>query len=132
MGKAHDPVTDIWMRDRAPDLIFTDGLVTTMDPEHPEVQAIAIKDGRVIAVGGTNAVEELAGPATVVRRVGGRRVIPGLNDTHNHLMSMGTVLNEVQLYGARSIDDIKRLVEERVRTSPPGTWITGRGWDESL
>lgn len=120
------------MRDLAPDLILSDALVTTMDPDHPAAEALAAKDGRVIALGSSSAIEALAGPATTVRRLGGRRVIPGLNDTHNHLLSMGTVLNEVQLYGARSIDDIKRLVDARVRVSPPGAWITGRGWDESL
>jgi predicted amidohydrolase YtcJ len=86
----------------------------------------------VLAVGSAVAVEELAGPATVVRRLGGRRVIPGFNDTHNHLLSMGRVLGEVQLYAARSIDEIKELVAERVRASTPGAWISGRGWDESL
>jgi len=120
------------VRDRAPDLILSDAAVTTMDPHDPSAEALAIKDDRIIALGSTSAIEELAGPNTPIRRLGGRRVIPGLNDTHNHLMSMGSVLNDVQLYGARSIDDIKRLVEERVRSSPPGAWIAGRGWDESL
>ncbi len=86
----------------------------------------------ILAVGAAQSVAELAGPMTVVRKLGGRRVIPGINDTHNHLISMGTVLNEVQLYDARSIDDIKQRVAERVASSPPGAWITGRGWDESL
>lgn len=125
-------MTDLWTRDLSPDLILSDGLVTTMDPARPSAAALAVKDGRIIAVGSSSSVEALAGPATVVRRVGGRRVIPGLNDTHNHLLSMGAVLDEVQLYGARSIDEIKRLVEARVRSAPPGSWILGRGWDESL
>jgi predicted amidohydrolase YtcJ len=103
-----------------------------MDADLPEAEAVAIKDGEILAVGAAGPVEELAGSATVVRRLGGRRVIPGINDTHNHLMSMGKVLTEVQLYDARSIDDIKERVAERVATSPPGAWITGRGWDESL
>lgn len=125
-------MSGIWMRDLAPDMVLLDAAVTTMDADRPQAEAVAIKDGRVLAIGASAAVEALAGPATVVRRLGGRRVIPGLNDTHNHLLFMGTALNEVQLYGARSIDDMKRLVEERVRSSPPGAWITGRGWDESL
>ena len=103
-----------------------------MDDDLPEAEAVAIKDGEILAVGAAAAVEELAGPATIVRRLGGRRAIPGINDTHNHLMSTGKVLTEVQLYDARSIDDIKARVAERVASSPPGAWITGRGWDESL
>ncbi len=126
------PLTRILIRDLAPDLILTDGRITTMDADLPEAEAVAIKDGEILAVGAAGPVEELAGPGTVVRRLGGRRVIPGINDTHNHLMSMGKVLTEVQLYDARSIEDIKERVAERVATSPPGAWITGRGWDESL
>ncbi|HEX5166113.1 MAG TPA: amidohydrolase [Thermomicrobiales bacterium] len=120
------------IRDRAPDVILTDARITTMDADLPEAEAVAIKDGRILAVGPAGAIEELAGPATVVRRLGGRRLIPSINDTHNHLMSMGKVLSEVQLYDARSIDDIKERVAERVASAPPGAWITGRGWDESL
>jgi predicted amidohydrolase YtcJ len=125
-------VTAILIRDRAPDLILTDADILTMDPDLPRAEALAVKDGRVLAVGSARAVEELAGPGTAVRRLGGRRVIPGINDTHNHLLSMGKVLSEVQLYAARSIEEITQLVAERVAASPPGSWITGRGWDESL
>jgi len=120
------------MRDLAPDLILTDARILTLDDDLPEAEALAIKDGEVLAVGTSAAVEALAGPNTAIRRLAGRRVIPGINDTHNHLMSMGKVLNEIQLYDARSIDDIKERVAERVTASPPGSWILGRGWDESL
>ncbi|HBY45429.1 MAG TPA: amidohydrolase, partial [Chloroflexi bacterium] len=125
-------VTDILVRDLAPDLILTGGRVVTMDPDLPEATALAVKDGHILAVGGDVAIEELAGPGTQRFALGGRLTIPGIIDTHNHMISMGTVLNEVQLYAARSIDEIKELVADRVRTSPPGAWILGRGWDESL
>jgi predicted amidohydrolase YtcJ len=120
------------MRHLAPDLILTGGAILTMDPDLPHAEAIAIKDGRVLAVGSTPAITALAGPATKVRELSGRRVIPGINDTHNHMQSTGKVLNDVQLYDARSIADIQERVAEKVRASPPGAWITGRGWDESL
>ncbi len=125
-------MTRLLIRDLAPDLILTDAKITTMDVDLPEAEAVAIKDGEILAVGTTDAISELAAPSTIVRALGGRRVIPGINDTHNHLMSTGKVLTEVQLYDARSIDDIKERVAERVASSPPGSWITGRGWDESL
>src|SRR4051812_33215782 len=100
-------MVDLVMRDRAPELVVTDAAILTMDDDLPEAQALAVKDGRIVAVGTSQAVEELAGRGTVVRRLGGRRVVPGLNDTHNHLLSTGTVLNDVQLYDCRSIDEIK-------------------------
>lgn len=122
----------IRIRDLAPDLIVTGALVTTMDPTNPDAEAFALKDGTILAVGDSAAIENLAGPATHMIQAGGRRIIPGINDTHNHMQSMGKVLNEVQLYSARSIADIQDLIAERVATAPPGSWILGRGWDESL
>lgn len=125
-------MTALLIRDRAPDLILTDALITTMDPAMPDAEALAIKDGRILAVGQATQVEELAGPSTRVIRLNGRRVIPGINDTHNHLMSTGAVLNEVSLYDARSIRDIQEKVAAAVAAASPGAWILGRGWDESL
>lgn len=118
--------------DRAPDLILTGAQITTMDPELPEAEALAIKGELILAVGAAAEIEELAGPGTRVIRLDGRRVIPGINDTHNHLMSTGAVLNEVSLYHARSIADIQEAVARAVEQAPPGAWILGRGWDESL
>jgi hypothetical protein len=120
------------MRDLAPDLILTDARITTMDAALPVAEALAVKDGEILALGDASRIEALAGPATCVLRLDGRRVIPGINDMHNHLMSTGAVLTEVQLYDARSIEEVKAAVAERVRTAPPGSWILGRGWDESL
>jgi predicted amidohydrolase YtcJ len=125
-------VTGLRMRELAPDLILTDARITTMDPAMPDATALAVKDGEILAVGEKAQVEALAGPSSRVIRLSGRRVIPGLNDIHNHLLSTGAVLTEVQLYEARSIEEIQAAVAERARSAPPGSWILGRGWDESL
>ena len=122
----------IQIEDRAPDLILTDAKITTMDPELPEAEALAIKGRHILAVGSAAEIEALAGDATRVVGLRGRRVIPGINDTHNHLMSTGAVLNEVSLYHARSIADIQEAVAKAVEVAEPGAWILGRGWDESL
>jgi predicted amidohydrolase YtcJ len=120
------------IRDLAPDLILTGAKITTMADGVPEATALAIKDGKILAVGDSQQIEDLAGSGTRVIDLAGRRVIPGINDTHNHMMSTGAVLNEVSLYDARSIEDIKAAVASKVESSPPGAWILGRGWDESL
>ena len=120
------------MMDRAPDLILTKAQITTMDPDMPEAEALAIKGQHILAVGATVEIEALAGPNTRVIDLSGRRVIPGINDTHNHLLSTGAVLNEVSLYHARSIVDIQEAVAKAVEDAEPGGWILGRGWDESL
>ena len=118
--------------DRAPELILTNAKITTMDPDLPEAGALAIKGRHILAVGSAEEIEALAGPDTRIVDLRGRRVIPGINDTHNHLMSTGAVLNEVSLYHARSITDIQEAVAKAVEDAEPGAWILGRGWDESL
>ena len=77
-------------------------------------------DDEILALGG--AREDLAGAT----------VIPGLVDAHNHLQMTGRVLDQVQLFDCRSIGEIVERVAERCRQLPPGTWVLGRGWDESL
>ena len=59
-------------------------------------------------------------------------MIPGLIDAHNHLQMTGRVLDQVQLFDCRSIGEIVERVAARCQTLPPGTWVLGRGWDESL
>ena len=77
-------------------------------------------------------IRALAGPETVVEDLGGATVMPGLIDAHNHLLMTGQILQQVQLYDCRSIDDILDRVRAAAERAAPGTWILGRGWDESL
>lgn len=120
------------VRDLAPDSILFNGHIITVDPELPIAHAIAIKDGVIVAVGPDSAVQALAGPSTITVDLGGRTVIPGINDPHNHMSMTGLGLTEVQLYHARSVADIQEAVAKAVTEAPPGAWILGRGWDESL
>ena len=108
--------------------------VKIVDPGNPQprADAIAVSDGRVVAVGKSREIEALAGIGTVVEDLGGRIVIPGLIDAHNHLLMTGQILQQVQLYDCRSIGDIQAAVAKAVQTTPVGQWILGRGWDESL
>ena len=72
------------------------------------------------------------GGGTQVEDLGGATVVPGLIDAHNHLLSTGLMLGQVQLYDCRSIGEVLERVAARARQDPAGTWIVGRGWDESL
>lgn len=119
-------------RSLAPDLILFNGHIETMDARDLVATAIAIKDGMIVGVGLDDEMRELAGLGTVVEDLGGAPVIPGIIDPHNHLLSTGSMLQQVQLYDCRSIAEIQDRVAERVRTAQPGEWIVGRGWDESL
>jgi predicted amidohydrolase YtcJ len=116
----------------APELVLVNGRIHTIDDERPLATAVAIRDGRFVAVGSDREMRALAGAATRVEDLGGAAVVPGLIDAHNHLQSTGRMLREVQLFDTRSIAEIVERVAARVGETPPGEWIVGRGWDESL
>ena len=114
------------------DTVLTGGKVLTVDPAFSVVEAVAIRDGRVLAIGADAEVEALAGPGTRRLPLAGRTVLPGLIDAHCHVRATGVLLANLQLYDCRSLDDILARVAARARETPPGGWIVGRGWDESL
>ncbi|HZS86321.1 MAG TPA: amidohydrolase [Chloroflexota bacterium] len=114
------------------DVVFTGGKILTLDARFSTVEALAVRDGRVLATGTAAEIEALAGPGTWRVALEGRTVLPGLIDAHCHMLMTGLLLANVQLYDCRSIDDILARVAERARQTPPGRWIVGTGWDESL
>src|SRR4051795_12160929 len=116
----------------AADLVLVNGNIHLVDQHDRVAAAIAIKDGRVLAVGSNEDVRGLAGVGTIEEDLGGATVIPGLIDAHNHLLMTGKLLGQIQLYDCRSIAEVCNRVAERARALPPGSWIVGRGWDESL
>ncbi|MGH2535236.1 MAG: amidohydrolase [Thermomicrobiales bacterium] len=119
-------------RPLAPDLVLVNAVVHTMNANDLTATAVAMKDGRFVGVGLDDEMRNLAGFGTVVEDLDRGNVVPGLIDAHNHLLASGRVLGQIQLYDCRSIGEIVERVAERARTTPPGEWILGRGWDESL
>src|SRR5687768_7169558 len=114
------------------DRIFWNGVFLTQDPRLPAAEAVAVRDGRIAAVGSLESIEALAEPATERVDLGGRAVIPGFNDAHVHVWKVGHLLTGMlDLRGAKSLADIELAVRERARTSPPGAWIVGRGYNEA-
>jgi predicted amidohydrolase YtcJ len=116
----------------APDSILVNGRIHTVDSTGAVVAAAAIKNGRFVATGDNADIRALADAGTRIDDLGGRTVYPGLVDAHNHLLSTGQMLREVQLYDCRSLPEIVERVAARVAATPAGQWIVGRGWDESL
>src|SRR4051812_4548588 len=116
----------------APELILVNGHFHTVDVSNPLVTAVAIRDGRFVAVGSDDEMRTLASPTTRIEDLNGSAVVPGLIDAHNHLQATGRMLREVQLFDTRSIPEIVQRVTARVKETPAGQWIVGRGWDESL
>lgn len=106
------------------DLILVDGKVATMDPARPRASAFAVRDGRFVAVGDDADALALRGPGTRVIDAGGRCVIPGLNDSHVHVIRGGLNYNlELRWDGVPSLADAMRLLREQVARTPPGQWV---------
>src|SRR5215510_1294389 len=112
------------------DLILTNGKIITSDEKFSIAQAVAIKGDRVIAVGTSQQISPLAGPATRRIDLRGRAVVPGLIDNHMHLLRAGTTwTREVRLDGVESRKQALDLFAARAKAIPPGDWVyTIGGW----
>ena len=121
----------VWSADPV-DMVLLGGRVFVADAGLTEHQAIAIRSGRVFAVGETAWIETMIGPDTRVMRLNGRLVTPGFNDTHLHLASGGVSMLEVVLQGATTLEEVRARVSAAAAQAQPGEWILGRGWDQTL
>ncbi|WP_139812134.1 amidohydrolase family protein, partial [Ensifer aridi] len=107
-----------------PDLILHRGLITTLDRANPAASAVAIKDGRFLAVGDDRTIMGLAGPGTKVVDLKGKRVLPGLNDNHTHVVRGGLNYNmELRWDGVRSLADAMDMLKRQVAVTPPPQWV---------
>jgi predicted amidohydrolase YtcJ len=115
------------------DLVLRGGHVITVDKDWRIAQAVAIRDGRFVAVGSNEAISSHAGPNTTIVELAGRTVVPGLIDTHLHQFLAALNGPAVQLLGARSVADVQKAIAERVSRTQPGQWvIASSGWHESI
>ena len=117
-------------KDLSPDLILLNGKIHTLDAKGTTAQAVAAKDGRFVAIGGGAEIQAMAGSNTRHIDLGRRTVIPGIFDSHNHLMEVGAKLSTIRLDECQSQEEMMELVHERAKDTPPGEWIVGQGWNE--
>jgi predicted amidohydrolase YtcJ len=109
---------------RTADLILTNGRVTTLDPVRPQATAIATRDGLVLLAGSDEEVLGAQGPETRVVDVGGRAVIPGLNDSHTHVVRGGRFYNlELRWDGVPSLALGLAMIAEQAKRTPSGQWV---------
>ncbi len=113
------------------DLIVTNARVYTVDDSRPFVSALAVRDGRVQFVGSSREALLLRGPSTRVIDGTGLTVIPGMVDAHAHLFGLAEFLRSIDLTDTRSFDEIVARVAARVKDTPAGQWVIGRGWDQN-
>jgi predicted amidohydrolase YtcJ len=112
-----------------PEVIIRNARIWTGDGATPWATSAAIDDGRFIAVGGPADVE--AAPHAGVLDLGGRLLLPGLTDSHTHLLGTGLAMQSVDLKRTASAEDAASRVGQRVRAAPPGAWVRGAGWDQN-
>ncbi|WP_371195629.1 amidohydrolase [Glaciecola sp. SC05] len=133
---AQNPPTDISdstseaNNNKFADRVLTNGTVITVEADLPEVQAIALKDGRILALGSGDSILAYIGPDTDVIDLDGRVAMPGFIEGHGHFISLGQALMMLDLVPTRSFEDIVDMVAEAAATAQPGEWIIGRGWHQ--
>lgn len=127
-GKTSMPVAGVLPAEHADhppaELLVRNAKVFTGDPARPEARAVALRDGRVVGVGDDHDLAALVGPATKVVDALGRRVIPGLNDSHLHVIRGGlNYVLELRWDGVRSLRQALAMLREQAGRTPKGQWI---------
>jgi len=106
------------------DLILHRGLFVTLDRKNPTADAVAIKDGKFLAVGRSHEIMALAGDSTRIIDLRGRRVLPGLIDNHLHIIRGGLNFNlELRWDGVRSLADAMAMLKRQVAITPAPQWV---------
>jgi predicted amidohydrolase YtcJ len=117
-----------------PDLVITNGKIITVDPGFSIAQAVAVKDGKIVAVGTNEEIKTITGKETKVINLQGSTMLPGINDTHCHIsdwaLTRPPFMLDIRFPTVKSIADIVKMVAEKVNKVKPGGWILGEGWDE--
>jgi predicted amidohydrolase YtcJ len=123
-----------------PDTIYVHGKILTgthlrandASPTPATVTAVAIANGKILAVGNDAELLKLKGPKTQVIDLHGAFAMPGFNDAHTHIGEAGRQKLSVNLVGVHSLAEMQQRIAAYVATAQPGTWIQGGGWDHTL
>ena len=107
------------------------GKIVTMEASVPEVQALAVRSGKIVAVGTDSEMLGYIGSSTKVIDLAGRLAIPGFIEGHGHFTSLGSSKMELNLRDAKNWDQIVAMVAAAAREAKPGAWILGRGWHQA-
>ena len=113
-----------------PDLLLYNGKLHTQDAQYPHASALALRAGRILAVGNDEDVRALAGTQTQQIDLQGSRVLPGLTDAHFHFYEWALLLRGLNLEDTASLDEVLKRVHKAASQADPGTWIVGQGWNQ--
>jgi predicted amidohydrolase YtcJ len=110
-------------------LVLYNGPIYTLTPELPVARAIALRDGRVLAVGTEGRVQAATGGRAEMINLQGRAVVPGLTDAHVHIVWQGLGQREARLGGTASLEAALQIIAQRAAALPADAWLRGGGWD---
>ncbi|MDR3444147.1 MULTISPECIES: amidohydrolase [unclassified Dyella] len=113
------------------DLVLLDATIVTLDPLQPHAQALAVRGGRIAALGSDDAIRHYVGAKTKVLDLHGAFVTPGFIEGHGHLMDTGEALMQVDVGKAANWDEIVAIVKAAVAKAKPSEWIIGQGWQQA-
>jgi len=114
------------------DIIVMHGRVYTENSKQPWAQAVAIRNGKIVAVGDDEEIEHTRGAGTKVIDAGGKLVLPGFVDCHIHFLDGSFSLGRVNLEGARDAADVQKRLRQYATGHPGDDWILGRGWNYAM
>ena len=112
----------------APDLVLINGKVLTLDERSSVTEAVAVRDGKILATGSSASIKSLAGARTRVLDVAGKTVIPGLIDTHAHFKAAGLADYVVNMSRAKTVAEALDAIKTFAAKKKPGEWIVGGAW----
>ena len=112
------------------DLVLRNGNIVTVDDDNPTAQAIAVRDGRIVAVGSDAEIDGYVGTGTEVIDLDGKTAIPGFIEGHAHFTGVGMSTLQLNLMDVANWDEIIAMVEDAVAEAEPGQLIQGRGWHQ--
>jgi len=116
----------------SPDLIFVNGTVYTVDAARRWVQAVAVREGRIAAVGSDEQIRAAAGPSTEAIDLRGRMLLPGFQDAHVHPPGGGYEMLHCNLSDAYSLEEYERIIAGFAASHPDDEWIVGGGWSMDI
>ena len=112
------------------DTVYVNGKVITADKAFTIAQAVAVKDGKFVGVGTSDEMRRYASPNTRVVDLKGRAVIPGLMDSHTHMLGAGAAETRAPLFRARTVAEAQAIIGDFIKSKnvPPGEWVQTSGW----
>jgi predicted amidohydrolase YtcJ len=113
------------------DLLVVNGNIYTANDAQPRAQAVAVRGGRIVFVGENAGADKFRAGAARVIDLGGKTLLPGLNDAHMHLGGVGFRELSFDLEGVAGLGDLRARLKARVAQTAPKRWIVGRGWIET-